>query len=95
MLVKSLEATVDQMEVELQVLEQTLKRYDTSSVEAALQIFLHGSASIELKIGGITERVNAGDERMRRIAQINERTQLWKKKLDVLVNAGNERMEQL
>ena len=93
--VKSSEATVDQMDAELQSLEQTLKRYDTSGVEAALQIFLHGSARIELKIGRTTERVNTGDERMRRIAQIDERTQLLKKKLDVLVNAGNERMGQL
>ena len=29
------------------------------------------------------------------IAQIDERTQLWNKNLDALVNAGNERMEQL
>ena len=93
--VKSLEATVDKMEVELQSLEQTLERYDTSGVEAALQIFLHGSPRIELKIGGITERVNAGDERMRRIAQIDERTQLLKKKLDVQDIAGKERMWQL
>ena len=93
--VKSLEATVDQMEGELQSLEQTLERYGTSGVEAALQMILQGSARIELKIGGITERVNAGDERMRPIAQIDDRTQLWKKKLDVLVNAGNDRMGQL
>ena len=86
--VKSLEATVDKMEVELQSLERTLKRYDTSAVEAALPMILQGSARIELKIGGITERVNAG------IAQIDERTQLLKK-MDEHVNAGNDRMGQL
>ena len=64
-------------------------------LEAALQMIPHGSARIELKIGGITERVNAGDERMRRIAQIDERRQLLKKKLDEFVNAGNDRMGQL
>ena len=35
------------------------------------------------------------DERIRRTAQIDERTQLLKKKLDMLVNAGKERMGQL
>ena len=73
------------MEKELQSLEQTLKRCDTSGVEAALQMILQGSARVELKVGGITERVNTGDERMWRmeenIAQIDERTQLWKEKI--------------
>ena len=64
-------------------------------LEAVLQMILQGSARVELKIGGITEHVNAGNERVRRIAQIDERPQFWKKKLDVLVNAGNDRMEQL
>ena len=38
-------------------------------------MILQGNARIELKIGGITVRVNAGDERMRRIAQIDEK--IW------------------
>ena len=61
-------------------------------MEAALQMFLQGNSGIDLKVGGITERVNAGDERMRRMEEdknrMHEETQLWKKKLDVLVNAG-------
>ena len=62
--VKSLEAIVDQMEAEFHSLEQTLKRYGTSGVEAALHIILKGSARVELKIGGITkarQRVGRAD----------------------------------
>ena len=44
--VKSLEATVDKMEVELQSLEQTLKRCDASGVEAALQMVLQESSRL-------------------------------------------------
>ena len=50
-------------------------------LEAVLQMILQGSVRVELKIGGITECVNAGNERMRRIAQIDERPQLLKKKI--------------
>ena len=46
-----------------------------------------GECAHQAQVGGSTERVNAGDGRMRRmeedIAQIDERTQLWKKTLDV------------
>ena len=51
MLVKSSEATVDQMDVELQSLERTLERYDTSGVEADSHMILQESTRVELKIG--------------------------------------------